>query len=220
MPLMPARLANPWVHKVISDQLDPAGKPNYDDLLRRLDAVSTDQDYAELFLSVRAGDSPAKAKLYQMMIEHLREHWISTGKESFWPAFPERKHILKQAFRKLIELARDRSLPVSVLWVCEEQVKPSFQCAVVANAKSLLLLILTPLVAYDAGGQATEFENIWVFSNEAGALEITSNSRAQGLSAPAMNSADAFKQDPAHNVWTTRVHTVAGPAESGGVSAA
>jgi hypothetical protein len=206
MPLMPSKFSRPWPFQIAAQKLHPVNKPDYAAYISALEALDADTPCLSVFLDDPSGAAMAKA--YADMLKHVRQHWYADGDGSFWPDLPNRNRIQRQAWLQLLRTLQANPRPVSIFWLCEHQIQRSFQIAISEEPLQVTAIVLTPFVNYtELPEMEAVSEDIWVFSDEAGADEILRESAEQGLNEPSKNTKTC--QDLGQGVWMTEVHSVA-----------
>lgn len=121
----------------------------YDAALERLNGESIVE------LAHRHTKARSAKRLTTGDIEHFQQDWID-----YWGKHPV-EAVLKEGYRKAIEVARAGEKPIESWWVCADE--DAFQVYVCDGARQVTVLVFTPPPIEHVGEEyLTEDEPIWV----------------------------------------------------------
>ncbi len=196
MPTMCAFVAQGWVPQAIAETINQT--TDYQALQRKV--ATPGRSFTEVLVDIGVLD-PERDR---QMITHLNRHWLGSDRHGWWPHYPNKGEVLKQGLVKLVQVAGETRLPVSIYWICTGF---HFQCVVAQSPAQATLLLLTPPIPNATDQPAsTVAEPMWVVSNKS---DIDFVVRQAAMFGGRPTDGDCRRMDAAHDIWEARIFTEA-----------
>lgn len=205
MPVMSASVARGWFLNRLDEYFN-SGTADYQKLLK---CISRHKRFTKILTCSGLMDQsdPEDAAFMQ----HLNDHWFSSGTRAWWPNKSHREEILILALKQLTETHCDYpDLKVSVLWVCTANM---FQTNLVRTNTNLTLLVMTPPIPAGAFQlPETKRDRIHVIA-ESGEIQAIVNNATMWGGRPKKKDITKYvdelptKNKPGKRIWGVEVFT-------------